>query len=124
MDNEDKKTIDDLEKQERLAKARREFEEGQRWHAEFRKKRAEEARKADEKREKELREMGIEMYKHDPSFPSGIHGYCDAPGTMDNGTATFFWVVSLVVGAIFKGNWVIWIISTLIWINHITRHSR
>lgn len=124
MDNENKKTTDDLEEQERFAKARADFVEMRQFHAELRKRRAEEARKADEKREKELRERGIEMYKHDPSLPSGHYGYCDAPGTMDNGTATFFWVVSLVVGAIFKGNWVIWIISTLIWINHITRHSR
>lgn len=45
----------------------------------------------------------------------------DHPDTMENGTATFLWIVVMVVGAIFKGNWVIWIVATIIWLRFINR---
>lgn len=49
---------------------------------------------------------------------------CDHPSTMENGTATLFWIVAMVVGSIFKGNWVIWIVATVIWAKFITRHDK
>ena len=49
---------------------------------------------------------------------------CDSPYTMEDSTATFLWIVVMVVGSIFKGNWVIWIISTIVWRKFITRHDR
>lgn len=45
----------------------------------------------------------------------------DHPNTMENGTATFLWIVVMAVGTIFKGNWVIWIIATIIWWRFINR---
>lgn len=48
----------------------------------------------------------------------------DHPNTMENGTATLLWVAVMLIGSIFKGNWVIWIIATVIWARFITRHDR
>lgn len=56
--------------------------------------------------------------------PNRFHGDCDHPSTIENGTATFFWIVSLLVGAIFKGGWSIWVVSTIIWWKFITRHNK
>jgi hypothetical protein len=62
---------------------------------------------------------GVLPEKQEPKF----HGNCDSPYTMENGTATFFWLVVMAVGSIFKGNWVIWIIATIVWWKFITRHK-
>ena len=50
--------------------------------------------------------------------------YCDHPNTMENGTATLFWIIIMVIGSIFKGNWVIWIVATAIWLKFILRHNK
>ena len=57
--------------------------------------------------------------KHEDKF----HGDCDSPYTMENGTATLFWIVIMAVGSIFKNNWIIWIVATIIWWKFITRHK-
>jgi hypothetical protein len=49
---------------------------------------------------------------------------CDHPNTMEDGTATVLWIVVMLVGSIFKGNWVIWIIATVIWAKFITRYKK
>ncbi len=48
---------------------------------------------------------------------------CDHPNSLENDEATLIWIVVMMVGAIFKGNWVIWIVSTIIWRKYITRHK-
>ena len=48
---------------------------------------------------------------------------CDHPNSLENDEATIIWVVIMVVGAIFKGNWIIWIVATIIWRKYITRHK-
>ena len=48
---------------------------------------------------------------------------CDKPGTMDNVTATIFYVIIMVVGAIFNNRLLIWIVATVIWLRHIFRHE-
>lgn len=50
--------------------------------------------------------------------------YCDHPNTIENSTATLLYIVVMLVGSIFKGNWVIWIIATVVWARFITRHDR
>lgn len=50
--------------------------------------------------------------------------YEDHPNTMDNGTATFFWIAIILVSIIFKEMWLIWIFATIIYFWHITRHER
>lgn len=66
----------------------------------------------------------IETNKSEQERKKDFHGDCDSPYTMENSTATILWIVVMVVGSIFKGNWVIWIISTVIWARFITRHNK
>ena len=47
----------------------------------------------------------------------------DKWGTMDNGTATIWYIIIMVGGAIFNDRWLIWIITTIIYFNHINRKS-
>lgn len=77
-----------------------------------------------ELRRQELAKQGLKLIETNELEQKDFHGDCDSPSTMENSTATFFWILSLVVGAIFKGNWVIWIISTVIWARFITRHKK
>ena len=48
---------------------------------------------------------------------------CDHPNSLENDEATVVWIVVMAVATIFKGNWVIWIIATIIWLRYITRHK-
>lgn len=45
----------------------------------------------------------------------------DHPDTMENGTATFLWIVAMAVGTIFNGRLIIWIVATIIWLRFINR---
>lgn len=75
---------------------------------------------------KELRDKGLEpMFDEDGNslIPAKKETF-DHPNTIENSTATFFYIVVMLVGSIFKGNWVIWIIATVIWAKFITRHDR
>ena len=74
----------------------------------------------------ELRAQGLEpMFDEDGNslVPPEKTTY-DHPNTIENSTATVFWIAALLIGSIFKGNWVIWIIATVIWAKFITRHDR
>jgi hypothetical protein len=53
----------------------------------------------------------------------GFYGDCDHPNTPENSTATIFWIVALVIGSIFHARWMIWIVSTIVWLRFITRHN-
>ena len=77
-------------------------------------------KKRDEERHKKVELMGLTYINGNTSYKK----HYDHPNTMENSTATFFWIVSLVVGAIFKGAWMIWIVSTIIWWKFITRHDK
>lgn len=76
--------------------------------------------KREQERLKELAKKGI--LPPDPNtYPKK---YCDHPNTMENSTTTFFYIIVMLVGSIFKGNWVIWIIATVVWAKFITRSNR
>ena len=49
---------------------------------------------------------------------------CDHPNSLENDEATIIWIVVMAVATIFKGNWIIWIIATIIWRRYITRHEK
>lgn len=50
--------------------------------------------------------------------------YCDSPYTMEDGTATFFYVITMVVGTLFVDRWLIYIAATIIYILFKRRHKR
>ena len=90
------------------------------WIEQWSKERKERDRKAHEEWLKECKEKGIKIYdSSDTPEP-----YYDHPNTMENSTATILWIVVMIVGSIFKGNFAIWIIATIIWWKFITRHKK
>lgn len=48
---------------------------------------------------------------------------CDHPNSLENDEATILWIVVMAIATIFKGNWIIWIVATIIWRKYITRHK-
>ena len=48
---------------------------------------------------------------------------CDHPNSLENDEATIIWIIVMAVATIFKGNWIIWIVATIIWRKYITRHK-
>ena len=78
----------------------------------------------EELRLKELEEKGFKPFNESEMPQRGFHGDCDHPNTMENSTATIFWIVVMIAGAIFHARWLIWIVSTIIWLKFITRHKR
>ena len=76
-------------------------------------------RRRAEDRRKELDKMGLKPFEADKS-----QKYCDHPNTMENSTATLFWVIGMIISLLFNYGWVLCIIETIIWFKFITRHSR
>lgn len=88
-----------------------------------------------EEREKEIREFVAEIKKQDEERKALKESQkrekaenpfenCDHPNSLENSEATILWIVVMAIGAIFKGNWIIWTIATVIWYKYITRHTR
>lgn len=76
--------------------------------------------------QKEMKKQGIVLQDwQDPLYPEEerekMLKSIEKPDTMDNGTATFFWIVAMVVSLLFKGGWILCILETIIWYKHITR---
>lgn len=75
-----------------------------------------EIRKRDEEQEREKA-----VQKHE-STENPFANY-DHPNSLENSEATIIWLIVMAVATIFKGNWIIWIIATIIWRKYITRHK-
>lgn len=87
-----------------------------------------------EEREKELNEFLGDIKKRDEEREQekvvqkqqksgNPFANCDHPNSLENDEATILWIVVMAVATIFKGNWIIWIIATIIWRRYITRHK-
>ena len=83
------------------------------------------AKKEFEEKEKKRREEWLRECEKKGILPPDPKTYpkqrCDSPYTMEDSTATVLWIVVLLVGSIFKGNWIIWIVATIIWLKFISR---
>ena len=74
--------------------------------------------------EKEYEELEKnKLTKIKPIDPQEYYRKCDKPGTMDNTTATIFYIIIMIVGAIFYDRWLIWVVATIIYLAHIFRHE-
>ena len=62
-----------------------------------------------------------EIEKENDAKLREIYINSEHPNTMENSSATFLWIIVMVVGAIFTGGWVIWIVATIIWRRFIKR---
>ena len=83
-----------------------------------------------EKEEKERRKQAEYNASHannnpkERSLKERMYVDADHPSTIDNGTATIWYIIIMVVGAVFNDRVSIWIIATVIWWRHINRKSR
>ena len=50
------------------------------------------------------------------------HYRSDTEYTLTNVEATILWLIVMIGGSIFTDRIWIWIVATIIWLNHITRH--
>ena len=50
--------------------------------------------------------------------------HCDSPYTMGDGAATLLWIISIVAGALFNDRWIIWAVSTMIYVCFRCRHKK
>ena len=48
----------------------------------------------------------------------------ESPNSLDESTATFWYIVIMVGGIIFKDRWLIWIMASWVYFSFLTRHSR
>ena len=85
-----------------------------------------------EEREKELNDYLNQLKQKEAKseqMPQKINkdnffGDCDSFNGLENEEATAVWIVAMILGAFFKGNWVVWIIATIVWLRYITRNKR
>lgn len=96
------------------------YEEMQEWRKKYKKEREEFNKKLEAIRLKELEEKGLKPFDESSIPPK----QCDHPNTMENSTATVLWIIVMIVGALFRGRLLVWIVATLVWLSFITRHSR
>jgi len=55
---------------------------------------------------------------------NNFYGDCDSPYTMENSTATIFYIISMAIGTLFNARWFIYIIATIIYAKFINRHNK
>ena len=93
------------------------FEERQEWGKKMREEKEALNKKMEEIRKEELKKQGIcfDTYKD-------ITPQYDSPYALENGEATVLWLIVAIGAFIFKDGWMISIIATIIWLNHIIRH--
>lgn len=96
------------------------YEEMNEWREKWKKERQEFENELEDMRRKEWKEKGIKPFDTS-QVPKQRH---DHPNTIEDSTATVLWVVVMLVGSIFKGNWAIWIIATIVWAKFITRYKK
>jgi hypothetical protein len=84
------------------------------------KRRAEEEKKQEEEYKRYLEAGGTPKR----SWKEEMYVGAEHPNTIDNGTATIWYIIIMVVGAVFNDRLLIWIIATVIWWNHINRKAR
>jgi hypothetical protein len=65
-----------------------------------------------------------EKRKHNEKMDKQAYVNNRNPNSLGDGEAVTLWLVVMAVGTIFKGNWFIWIIATLLLIRHFTYESR
>jgi hypothetical protein len=79
-----------------------------------------EAKQEEERRR--LAELGQEPSK-EKSWQEHMYVDADKPDTMDNGTATLWYIIIMIIGAVFNDRLLIWIFATVIWWRHINRKA-
>ena len=92
-----------------------EWEANQKW----RKKNAEFNRRLEEEHFKRMAEKGIPPFDVSRVPKKKILPY----NSLDPDTATVIYVIVMLVGTIFKGNWASWIVATIVWRLHLAKYK-
>jgi hypothetical protein len=48
---------------------------------------------------------------------------CDHPNTIEDSTATVFWIAAMIISLLFKGGWAMCILETIAWWKFISRYK-
>lgn len=73
---------------------------------------------------KELKEKYPEQQNNISNNRFQTEDYHDSPYTMEDGTATFFYIITMIIGTLFVDRWLIYIAATFIYIMFKRRHSK
>lgn len=87
------------------------------------KRRAEAEKRQDEEYKRGLANGG-QSKPNERSWEERMYVEADKPGIIDNAAATIWYIIIMLIGAVFNDRLVIWITATVIWWNHINRKTR
>ena len=82
------------------------------------------AKRREEKTKQEIELQNQNMIKSNGTYYTKKEPQYDHPNTMENGTATVLYIITMIIGSIFNDRWLIWGAITLIYLKFITRHIR
>lgn len=76
--------------------------------------------------QKKERRDQVELYNMSETDKQldNFYGDCDSPYTIENSTATVFYIITMVVGTLFIDRWLIYIAATLIYFGFKNRHNK
>lgn len=84
-------------------------------------------RAEEEKRQEEERKQYYAVHGQEPprerSLEEKMYVDADHPNTINNGTATLWYIIIMLIGAVFNDRLMIWIVATVIWWTHINRKA-
>lgn len=79
------------------------------------------AREEAERLERERMERIAAGYPAEPAPPKKPQ--YDSPYAMENSTATFLYIITMIVGTLFHDRILVYVAATVIWWKYITRHK-
>lgn len=75
------------------------------------------------KQTEELKQQYLEEHEYNNN-QCQTEDYGESPYTMENGTATFLYIVIMAIGTLFVDRWLIYITATFIYISFRNRHKK
>ena len=72
---------------------------------------------------KEVEERKQKEYEKSLKGAECSYVYSDTVNSLENSEATIIWIVVMLVSALFKDGWIMWIVATIMWLSHICRYK-
>ena len=98
--------------------------EWDRWNALTPEEQAQERQEELEESQRKIKEYYEEKARERARRSAEYFKNHDHPNSLENDEATGLWVIVMAIATIFKGNWIIWIIATIVWMRYLNRHQR
>lgn len=76
------------------------------------------------RQERLKKELEEEKNNPKPEYKINKEEHFDSPYTMEDGTATFFYIITMVIGTLFIDRWLIYIAATFIYLRFKNRHKK